>query len=261
VSLTEVGKAYYERCTQILADLEQADQIAGALQSTPRGTLRLYTSTHILRFVSPVVAEFLALHPEAAIELTMGERIVDLVEEGFDLAIRTTPTPDSSLIVRQLTKWRHVLCCSPSYLEAHEPPRRLADLASHNCLRYAFYPFGDEWRFTGPDGKPAAVRVSGNLLTSSGETLRTAALRGLGLFLAPGFLSADDLEANRLVPILPDHRPVEFAINAIYPRRHLVSAKVRAFLDLLAARILEYRRWFNPDIAAPAEAPLKTSGD
>lgn len=261
VSLTEVGKAYYERCTQILADLEQADQIAGALQSTPRGTLRLYTSTHILRFVAPVVAEFLALYPEAAVDLAMGERMVDLVEEGYDLAVRTTPVPDSSLIVRQLSKWRHVLCCSPSYLESHQPPRRLADLASHNCLRYAFYPFGDDWHFTDPDGKPASVRVSGNLSSSSGETLRTAALRGLGLFLAPGFLSADDLEAGRLVPLLADHRPVEFAINAIYPHRHLVSAKVRAFLDLLTARVVEYRRWFNPDIAAPAGAPLGVSGD
>lgn len=261
VSLTEVGKAYYERCTQILADLEQADQIAGALQSTPRGTLRLYTGTHIVRFVAPVVTEFLALYPDVLVELTAGDRMVDLIEEGFDLAIRATPAPDSSLIVRQLTKWRHILCCSPSYLEAHEPPLRLADLGSHNCLRYALYPFGDEWRFTGPDGKPAAVRVSGNLLTSSGEALRTAALRGLGLFLAPGFLSADDLEHGRLVPILPDYRPVEFAINAIYPHRHLVSAKVRAFLDLLAARILEHRRWFDLDLSGPAVAPRQAARD
>jgi DNA-binding transcriptional LysR family regulator len=253
VSLTEVGKAYYERCTQILADLEQADEIAGALQSTLRGTLRLYTSVHIVRFLAPVVAEFLSLYPDASVELMIGERMVDMVEEGYDLAIRSTPAPDSSLIVRQLTKWRHVLCCSPSYLEAREPPRRLADLASHNCLRYAFYPFGDDWRFTGPDRKPASVRVSGNLLTSSGETLRTAALHGLGIFLAPGFLSADDLEAGRLVPLLSDYQPVEFAINALYPHRHLVSAKVRAFLDLVAARILDHRRWFAPDVPAAAD--------
>ena len=254
MNLTEVGKAYYERCTQILADLEQADEIAGALQSAPRGTLRLYTSVHIVRFLAPVVAEFLSLYPDASVQLMMGERMVDMVEEGYDLAIRSTPVPDSSLIVRQLTKWRHVLCCSPSYLEAHDSPRRLADLANHNCLRYAFYPFGDEWRFIGPDQKPAAVRVSGNLLTSSGETLRTAALRGLGIFLAPGFLSADDFEAGRLVPLLPDYRPVELAINALYPHRHLVSAKVRAFLELLSARILDHRRWFNPTVPAPAEA-------
>jgi DNA-binding transcriptional LysR family regulator len=249
VSLTEVGKAYYERCTQILADLEQADQIAGALQSTPRGTLRLYTNTHILRFVAPVVAEYLALYPEASVELGMGERMVDLIEEGYDLAIRATPTPDSSLIVRQLTAWRPILCCAPSYLASHEMPRRPAELAGHNCLRYALYPFGDEWRFIGPGGKPEGVRVSGNLLTSSGETLRIAALRGLGLFLAPGFVAAEDLEKGRLVPLLPEYRPVGFAINAIYPHRQLLSAKVRAFLDLLAERIGEHRRWMDPELS------------
>jgi DNA-binding transcriptional LysR family regulator len=257
VSLTDVGRTYYERCTQILADLEQADQIASALQSTPRGTLRLHTGTHIVHIVAPVVAEFLSLYPDASVELTMGERMVDVIEEGFDLVIRMTSPPDSSLIVRHLTAWRHVLCCSPAYIEAHEPPRRLVDLAHHNCLRYAFYPFGEEWRFTDPDGKPASARVSGNLLTSSAEMLRTAALRGLGVVLAPGFLIADDLDAGRLIPLLTEYRPIEFAINATYPHRHHLSAKVRVFIDLLAARVVEYRRWINPDMRTSAERPLQ----
>jgi DNA-binding transcriptional LysR family regulator len=179
---------------------------------------------------------------------------VDLVEEGFDLAIRPTPPPDSSLIVRQLATWRLVLCCSPSYLEAHAPPLELADLVHHNCLRYAFYPF-DEWRFTGPHGEPASVRVSGNLLTNSGETLRIAASSGRGVFLAPGFVIAEDLETGRLVPILSEYRPVAFAINAIYPHRRHVSAKVRSFIDLLARRIVEHRRWFDPDIPSRAVPP------
>ena len=118
VSLTEIGKAYYDRCTQILADLEQADEVAGALQSTPRGTLRIYTATHIVQFVAPVVAEFLKRYPEVKVDLTIGERTVDMIDEGYDLAIRLTPPPDSSLIVRSLATWRHVLCCSPGYLEA-----------------------------------------------------------------------------------------------------------------------------------------------
>ena len=111
VSLTEVGKAYYDRCTQILSDLEQADEIAGALQSTPRGTLRIYTATHIVPFIAPVAAEFLAAYPDATIDLTMGERTIDLIDEGFDLAIRLALPPDSSLIFRSLATWRHVLCC------------------------------------------------------------------------------------------------------------------------------------------------------
>jgi DNA-binding transcriptional LysR family regulator len=257
VSLTEVGRTYYDRCTQILAELEEADRLATAIQSTPRGTLRLYTATAIVRFIAPVVAEYLALYPDASVELTTGERMVDLVEEGIDLAIRPTPPPDSSLIVRRLATWRHALCCSPGYLEAHAPPVRLSDLADHNFLRFAFYPF-DEWRFTGPGGEPASVRVSGNLLATSAETLRIAALSSRGVFLAPGFVIAEDLEAGRLVPILPEYRPIEFAIHAIYPHRHHLSAKVRGFIDLLAERIVEHRRWMDPDIpisAASAAQP------
>ncbi len=250
VSLTEVGKTYYERCTRILADLEEADLAANALQSMPRGTLRLYTSTHIVQFIAPVVAEFLALFPEVSVELSMGERMIDLVEEGIDLAIRTTPPPDSSLIVRRLTPWRHILCCAPAYLQTHDAPRRPEDLARHNCLRYSFYPFGDEWHFTGPDGAPAAVRVRGNLLSSSAETLRRVALNAQGLFLAPSFFAAEDLQAGRLVPILDGYTPVEFAINAIYPHRHYLSAKVRSFIDLAAESFLEHRKWMDPNATA-----------
>ena len=145
-----------------------------------------------------------------------------------------------NLIVRRMTPWRHVLCCSPAYLASHEAPRRLQDVAGHNCLRYAFYPHGDEWRFIGPDGAPASVRTSGNLVSNSGEVLRVAALRGHGLFLAPTFLADVDLKAGRLVAVLEDYRPVEFAINAVYPHRHHLSAKVRSFIDLLAQRLAEH---------------------
>ncbi len=169
-----------------------------------------------MRFVAPVVAEFLILYPEASVDLTMGERMVDLIEEGIDLLIHPTPTPDSSLIVRHLTTWRPVLCYSPGYLKAHEAPRTLADLAQHNCLRYAYYPFGNEWRFTGPDGKPTSVRVSGNLLASSGETLRVAALRGLGVYLGPGFVIGDDLEAGS-----PHPDPYSVSASRVLDQRDL----------------------------------------
>src|SRR3546814_466676 len=213
VSLTEIGKAYYERSTQILADLEEADRMAASLHAEPRGTLRLYTGTHIVRFLAPVVSEFLTLHPAISVDLTIGERMVDLVEEGFDLAIRPLPPPDSSLIVRRLTPWRNILCCSPAYLDGHEAPRRPSDLARHNCLRYAFYPYGDEWRFTGPAGEPVSVRVSGNVLTNSGDTLRHLALSGHGVILGPSFVVADDLMAGRLGRILGVNLPVAFATH------------------------------------------------
>jgi len=246
VSLTEVGKAYYDRCTQILADLEQADDIAGASQSTPRGTLRLYVGTHIIRFISPVVAEFLATFPDVKVDLTMAERPVDLIEEGFDLAIRLTLPRDSSLIVRTLATWRHILCCAPAYLDKHGTPKQLSDLASRNCVHHVYYPYGDEWQFVDRNDRPASVKVSGTLISNSGETLRTAALEGLGIFLSPGFLIADDLEAGRLVRILPEYRAVEFAMNAVYPHRHHLSAKVRSFIDLLVRHSAEHQRLINP---------------
>jgi len=246
VSLTEIGKAYYDRCTQILADLEQADDIAGALQSTPRGTLRIYTATHIVQFVAPVVADFLKQFSGVKVDLTIGERAVDMIDEGYDIAIRLTPPPDSSLIVRSLATWRHVLCCSPDYLEKHEPPRQLSELADHNCVRHELYPYGDEWHFVDRKDSPASVRISGNLTSNSGEALRRAALQGVGISLAAGFLVADDLEAGRLVRLLPDYRPVELAMNAIYPHRHHLSAKVRSFIDLLAHHSAEHQKLIDP---------------
>ena len=246
VSLTEVGKAYYDRCTQILAEIEQADEVAGALQSKPRGTLRIYTATHIVQFIAPVVAEFLKLYPEVKVDLTIGERTIDMIDEGFDLAIRLTPPPDSSLIVRSLATWRHVLCCSPGYIEQHGPLQQLSELADHNCLRHALYPYEDEWRFVDRNDTPASVRVSGNLISNSGETLRTSVLQGVGIWLAAGFLIADDLKSGRLVRILPEYRPVEFAMNAVYPHRHHLSAKVRSFIDLLSHHSAEHQRLIMP---------------
>jgi DNA-binding transcriptional LysR family regulator len=246
VSLTEIGKAYYDRCTHILADLEQADDIAGALQSTPRGTLRIYTATHIVQFVAPVVADFLKQFSGVKVDLTIGERMVDMIDEGYDIAIRLTPPPDSSLIVRSLATWRHVLCCSPDYLEKHGPLTQLSELADRNCVRHGLYPYADDWHFIDRKGAPASVRVSGNLVSNSGETLRIATLQGVGILLAPGFLIADDLESGRLVRLLSDYRPAEFAMNAVYPHRHHLSAKVRSFIDLLAHHSAEHQKLIDP---------------
>jgi DNA-binding transcriptional LysR family regulator len=246
ISLTEIGKSYYERCSHILADLEQADEIAGALQATPRGTLRIYTATQVVRFIAPVVAEFLASYPQANIDLTMGEREIDLIEERFDLAIRLTPPADSSLVVRNLATWRHVLCASPGYLKEHGMPQALSDLETRNCLRHTLYPYGNEWQFLDPAGAPAFVRVSGNLVTNSGDTMHVAALDGRGVLLAPGFMVANNLREGRLVRLLADYRPVEFSMNAVYPHRHFVSAKVRSFIDLLARHHAEHHRLINP---------------
>ncbi len=246
VSLTEIGKAYYDRTAQILADLAQADDIAGALHATPRGTLRVHSATHIVPFIAPVVAQFLSGYPDVKVELMMGETSVDLIEEGFDVALRLTTPPDSSLIVRSLATWRHVLCCSPGYVEKHGPLRTLDELSARNCFRHVNYPFGTEWRFVDREGHPASVRIAGTLVTSSGEALRRAALDSVGIALAAGFLVQDDLEAGRLVRLLPEYRPVEMSMNAVYPHRHHLSAKVRAFIDMLVRHSAEHQKLIDP---------------
>jgi DNA-binding transcriptional LysR family regulator len=243
VNLTDVGRAYYERCRRILADLEEADQAAGLLQSTVRGTLRLYTGAHLVPFIAPVVIDFLARYPEASVDLNAGERNVDMIEEGLDLAIRAVQPPEANLILRRLVNWHHILCCAPSYLERHEAPRQLQDLKRHNCLRFSLYPFGEEWHFVGPGAAQVSVRVSGNLVTNSATTMMEAALAGQGIMMAASFLGvADDLRAGRLVRLLPDHKPIDFAINATYPTRHHLSSKVRAFLDLAAGHMARHRQ-------------------
>ena len=246
VSLTEIGREYYERCTQILVEIDEADRIASALQLAPRGRLRVYCDTNIARFIAPVVTRFLEDFQEAAIDLRTGDRMPDLVEEGFDLAIRAVVPPDSSLIVRRLAEWRHVLCCTPRYLENHPAPAHLADLARHNCLRYAYYPFGDDWHFTERDGKPAVVRISGNLVTSSAEVLRTALLSDCGVALAAPFIVEQELKAGTLVALLTEYHPVDFAINAIYPHRRYLAATVRTFIDRSVERFVQHERWIEP---------------
>jgi len=136
-------------------------------------------------------------------------------------------------MVRRLVGWRHVLCCAPSYLERHPAPRSPADLAVHNCLRYAFYPFGDDWHFIDPAGKPIVVRVAGNLMTSAALVLRAAALAGSGVLLAVPFVFDEELAAGSLVRLLPDYQTAEFSIVAVYPHRRHLATKVRVFIDAL----------------------------
>jgi DNA-binding transcriptional LysR family regulator len=247
VSLTEIGREYYERANQVLTELDEADRIAGSLQATPRGVIKLHCHTYIIRFLGSVLAEYQTLYPAVALDVTTGERMIDLVEEGFDLAIRAAPPPDSGLIVRRLTPWRFIVCCAPSYLDSHPAPERPEDLVHHNCLRYAFSPFGDNWPFEGPDGKVESVKVTGDLVTNSGELLRRFALAGRGIFMAPSFVVGEDVVTSALVRLLPAYRPEAFAIHAIYPHRRHLSAKVRSLIDLLAARLAEHRQWVEPD--------------
>jgi DNA-binding transcriptional LysR family regulator len=245
VGLTEIGKADYERSSQILNDQEEADNIATTLHSTARGSLNVNTNAHIIHLLAPVMPEFLNLNPAVKLDLSIGGRMVDIVENGYDLAIRALPPPDSSLIVHRLTQWRYGLCCTPPYLKTHQAPGSPTELVQHDYLSYSFHPYGDEWHFTGPYGQLVSVHVAGNVVTNSGETLRFLVLLGQGVFLAPSFVVANDLAEGCFVRPLPGYLPVEYAINAVYPHPHYLSTKVRSFIDLLAERFLKHRKWMD----------------
>jgi DNA-binding transcriptional LysR family regulator len=242
VSLTEIGRDYYERCSQILLELAEADETASALQATPRGRLRVYCHQGLTRFITPVATGFLQDYSDVALDLRTGDTMIDLVQEGFDLAIMPASPPDSTLIRRSLAKWHYLLCCAPSYLETHPLPNSPADLAGHHCLLYAYSMFGAEFPFIDPAGKTVAVRVSGNLVTTSILLMRTAAVAGLGLWLCPPYIVSDLLASGELVPLLSDYGRPEMEIVALYPHRRQLSAKVRLFLDRLVARFGEEQR-------------------
>jgi DNA-binding transcriptional LysR family regulator len=247
VSLTEIGRGYYDRCVQILQDLEEADEAAGAQQATPRGQLRIYCQKGIGRFIAPIVADFLGRYPEASVDLRTGHAMIDLVQEAFDLGISPFPPPDATLVRRRLGTLNLMVFGAPAYLEQHLAPQSPVDLASHNCLRYPYYPAPDEWHFLDAGGNPVVARISGSLISSSPETTLAAAVAGIGLVLTAPFLVTDLLVSGALVPLLPDYRAQPLEINALYPHRRHLSAKVRAFIDLLADRFTEQQRLFRPE--------------
>lgn len=233
IGLTEVGRLYYERCQQILSEIEAADRIASAEQTNPRGIVRLNTSSAISPFLAEPVADFVGRYPDCSVVMAMTDRMVDMVDEGFDLSVRIVPVGDSSLIVRKLTSFRFQVCGAPSYLKSHGVPQHPDELVKHNCLIYSHSPWGNQWPFECQKG-PKLIHVSGNLQTNSPQTLRTATINGLGLVYAPGFMAQQDIADGLIVPVLTKFMPPESDINAYYPHRHLVSAKVRALIDVLS---------------------------
>ena len=242
VSLTEIGREYYERCRQILHELEEADEAVSALQQTPRGQLRVYCHQGLARFVSRVVVELLARHPAVSVDLRTGHVMIDLVHEAFDLAIMPVPPPDSTLMRRRLAVWHYIVCAAPAYLEKHGAPQSPAELGEHNCLLYTHAVFGHDWPFVDRTGKTVMVPVKGYLITDSIVAMRTAVLAGYGLWLCPPYIVSDLLASGQLVRVLKNHPTPDMEIVALYPHRRSVTAKVRVFIDMLAGRFAEEQR-------------------
>ncbi|MDY0013418.1 MAG: LysR family transcriptional regulator [Rhodocyclaceae bacterium] len=236
LSLTEAGRAYHGRCRQILAELAEADGAVGTVTGQTMGLLRVNAPVSFgILHLAPLWGEFLAQHPAIELDLTLSDRRVDLVEEGFDLAIRVTRPQDSTLVHRQLATTRIVLCASPAYLAEHGAPRSPAELARHAIVGYSYAQDGDVWRFAGPEGA-VDVATRPRVRVNNGETCRAIALAGGGITRQPDFLVGEDLAQGRLVEVLPGLASPPVGIHAVFPSRQHLSVKVRSLVDFLAAR-------------------------
>jgi DNA-binding transcriptional LysR family regulator len=245
--LTEAGGGYYARCKQILAEIEEAEAEASALQITPRGLLRLTISvTFGVMHVAPAVSEFMIRYPEVTFDVVISDRFINLIEEGFDLAIRVGELSDSNLVARRLATARLVACASPAYVNRAGQPQTPNELAQHSCLIYAEAGSPENWRFQAPNGHTETVRISGPLTSTNAEFVHRMALAGHGVVLGPSFSFAADIAEGRLIPLLIDWRTRELPIHAIYPHRSLLSAKVRSFVDFLAERLGPDPGWDRP---------------
>jgi len=246
VSLTETGRAYYERCTRLLADLEETEQAVSDMHAAPRGELRVNaTPTFGILQLAPAIADFTARFPAISVELMLSNRMADLIEESLDVAVRVGLVPDSSLIARQLAPCRMVVCGAQSYFEKHGIPRTPVDLTNHNCLTVAVtgLSYYRMWRLTAPDGTALNLSPIGNLRSNSGAVLKVAALAGHGLVCLPTYLVGDALQSGRLVTVLDGYTAPPLTLRALYPHNRHLSAKVRAFVDFLAARFGREPPW------------------
>lgn len=248
LALTEVGRAFYERCARIVSEAEEAELAVTHLQDTPRGTLRVNAPVSFgVLHLSPALAAFMERYPELKVDIDFTDRFVDLIEEGFDVAVRIAGTlQDSSLIARKLADNRMVVAASPLYWRRRGRPARPHDLGAHACITYAYNRNPNEWPFVDENGRPFTVRVGGNLHTNNGDVSLCAALAGLGVVRLPRFICGPKLAAGELEAALEHATPPPSSIYAMYPHNRHLSAKVRVFVDFLKDRFGETCDWDNP---------------
>ena len=244
LKLTEAGRAYFERVSRILADLDDADRALGQLQASPRGRLAVSAPMSFgFLHLAPALPIFLARFPEVDVDLSLNDRFVDVVDEGFDVALRIGALPDSSLMARRIAPIRRTLCASPDYFGRRGTPQIPEDLKGHECLRNSNVARTQEWRFVDPDGKPSLVAVSSRVSANNGDALRIMALAGVGVANLPTFIVGEDLRAGALVSALDRFVPQDIAMSAVYPHARHLSPKVRAFVDFLVERFGKRPYW------------------
>ena len=247
LSLTESGETLYERAKSILEEVAETEAMASTASLQPRGRLRINAPLSFgILVLAPLWPRFMAKYPEVELDIVLIDRIVDIVEEGYDLAIRISRSGSTSHIARRLSRSRNIVCASPAYLAAHGMPQVPADLARHVCLGYTYSATADEWQFVDAAGDPHSVKVRWAMRANNGDTARAAALAGAGVIWQPSFLIGNDVRAGRLVEVLPGFRMPDIDIQAIYASRRHLSAKVRVMVDFLADTLAGTPAWDAP---------------
>lgn len=244
-SLTDEGHAFLVHCKETLALIDDAEQEIQNKRSSPAGLIRINAPlTFGVLHLAPLWGKFMALYPQVQLEVTLSDRIVDLVDEGYDIAVRIASLPSSTLISRKLASTSLVVCASPQYLKGKTKPAHPSDLKNHSVISYSYLATGDEWVFQAPQGEVQGeqrseaggeirVKTKPKIHTNNGDTCRSAALAHQGIVLQPTFLVGPDIQNGDLVALLPEFKTIELGIYAVYPSRKLVSPRIRALVDFL----------------------------
>lgn len=233
MSLTSSGEALFERARSILDEMAEAEAIVSSAAMQPRGLLRMNVPLSFgIQHLAPLWPRFMERYPDVQLEISLIDRVVDIVEEGYDMAVRISRAGSASNVARRLATARNVLCAAPAYLAQRGTPIVPADLLGHDCIGYS-YSSSDEWAMSGPDGGEHAVKVPFRMRTNNGDTARAVALGGHGIICQPTFLVGDDIRTGRLAAVLPGYRIPDIDILAVYPSRRHLSAKVRVMIDFL----------------------------
>ena len=243
VSPTEAGLAYYERCVEIIAQVEETELQVSRLHDEPRGVLKINAPMSFgARYLGSAIAEFMSAYPDLKVELSLNDRFIDPIEEGVDVTVRIASLEDSSLIARRLAAIRRVLAASPDYIAHHGAPLVPGDLVNHQCLNYGHSTLLQRWQLTN-DSEVISVPISSRLCSNNGDVLRIAALAGQGITKLPTFLVGPDIRAGNLQIVLPDHPPAELGIYAIYAPNRFLAAKTRLLIDFLVERFGPHPEW------------------
>jgi len=244
LSLTESGEALYERAKAVLDDVAEAEAITASATLQPRGRLRINVPLSFgILHLAPLWPKFAKAYPEVELEVALIDRVVDIVEEGYDLGVRISRAGSQAHAARKLATSRNIVCASPAYLRKHGRPKQPSDLSEHACIGYTYAASADDWKLVDAAGREHSVRVPCVMHTNNGDTARAAALAGMGIIWQPTFLIGPDLRAGTLVPLMPGYRMHDIDVLAVYPSRRHLSAKVRVMVDFLAAAFKGVAPW------------------